>query len=356
MMIVSMRLAPLALVLLAGFACRKGELQPDGGGGGRLSFDATAGDGSGTGDGGPGASDVTPPTRDSNCGAMSSGSTYVPPTILVVLDEATSGDTTKWTGLISALSNLVIQNAVGVNWGLYTFPQAGPACGTGTFTPAIDIAPSPTTGETVAVAIRAGAAGRTGSPTAAAITAVAAYLAALPTDNPKYMMLVTDHAPTCAGTRDPLTLDAGPAQADAIAAITAAAAASIPTMVVAPSTTSDLGALNAMALAGGRPYTIGPAAFYTEATLGDQLMTASRSNNCLFPLDVPPPVPGNVSVTLNGQSVPRDTQHAEGWDYTSSSFTGNGIQLYGEWCTRILAGGTYQITVLYGCPVPVPVN
>src|SRR4029077_6337685 len=184
-----MRLSPLALVVIAGVACRKGELQPDAGGGGRLSFDATAGDGLATGDGGPGGTDVAPPTGDNNCGLMSSGGTYVPPMILVLVDESVSGGKSNWTAVINALSNLIAQNAGGVDWGLYMFPQAGPACGSGTFSPAIDVTVGPMNADAVAARLRAGAADRTGSPTAAAISAAAASLNGLQTDHPKFMML-----------------------------------------------------------------------------------------------------------------------------------------------------------------------
>ena len=154
-----MRPSRLALVLLAGVACRKGELQPDAGGGGMLSFDATAGDGLGTGDGDQGATDVVPPTRDNNCGLSTSTSSYHPPQILVLVDESVSGDKTKWTSIVRAVSNLVVQNAAGVHWGLYTVPQPGPACGSGTFSPAIDIPVAPMNADAVAVGIRAAAVG-----------------------------------------------------------------------------------------------------------------------------------------------------------------------------------------------------
>src|SRR5436190_611859 len=82
----------------------------------------------------------------------------------------------------------------------------------------------------IAARLGAGAAGRTGSPTAAAISAAAAYLTGMQTDHPQYLMLVTDHAPTCAGISEPLSADPAAAQADALAAINAASAASITTM------------------------------------------------------------------------------------------------------------------------------
>ena len=61
--------------------------------------------------------------------------------------------------------------------------------------------------DAIAARLRAGAADRTGSPTAAAISAAAAYLTGMQTDHPQYLMLVTDQAPTCAGISGPLSAD-----------------------------------------------------------------------------------------------------------------------------------------------------
>jgi hypothetical protein len=313
-----------------------------------LSFDAS-GDAL-AGDDGPGGGDVRPPTPDSNCGMTSLGGGFVAPQILVLVDQSVA-DPAQWTKVITVLSNEVAQHDSRIDWGLYKFPEAGPACGVGTVSSAIDVPVSPMNGATVAASIRATRTDGSSSAIAAAIALGADYLGTFNPDLPKFMMLVTDHAPTCAGTFETLSSDANQAQADAVAALRAAAAAGFKTMVLAPSTTADIGALDQLAEAGGLPRSTGLIEFNTEATLADQFETTTPAN-CVFGLISPPPVPANVTVSFNGTPVPHDTQHVDGWDYTAPA--SNIIQFFGGWCVQALASRSFQVTVLYGCPVPVP--
>jgi hypothetical protein len=347
-----MRARPLALVLLAGTACRGGALQPDAGGGpGMLSVDATGGDGAGTSDRGPGTTDVAPPTPDHNCGVTSIGGGFVPAQILLLVDRSVANPS-QWANVITALSNAVVQHDARVDWGLYTFPGAGPTCWAGPVSSAVDIPILPMNGATVAADIRATLADGNGSPIAAAIALGANYLGTLGADQPKFMLLATDHAPTCAGaTFETLSADANQAQNDAVAALRAAAAAGFKTMVLAPSTTADVGSLDQLAEAGGLPRSTGLIEFNTETTLADQFATTTAAN-CIFGLSSAPPVPANITVAFNGMPVPRDTQHMDGWDYSAPA--SNIIQFFGDWCVQALDSRSFQVTVLYGCPVPVP--
>lgn len=352
-----MRLAPLALLLLATTACRRGALDPDAGGGGVLRFDAAVADASGEAMGGTGgttpsdgatATDVAPPTADANCGATTLAGRLPPARILVLVDEAVT-DPTGWTDLTNAVVSLVFRDADHIEWGLDTFPGAGPACGAGAVPAGVDVPIASTSATAVAAGLGAAPAARAGSATAAAVNAGAAYLRTLPTDEAKYMLLLTDHAPSCAGgTSESLTMDPTQAQGDAIAALRAAAGAPdpIPTLVAAPSTARDVAALNALAEAGGRPRATGGIEFNTESTLADQFMTVTPDVSCVFPLSARPPVPDNVTVTFNGMEIARDTEHLSGWDYVAS----NAIEIYGYSCEVLLMARSYDITVLYGCP------
>jgi hypothetical protein len=345
-----MRALPLALVLLAGTACRRGSLDPDGGAGpGMLSFDAA---GDALGGGGPGAGDVRPPTPESNCGMTSIAGGFVPPQILVVVDRSVANPV-RWANVITALSNVVVQNDSRVDWGLYTFPETAPACWAGPVSSAVDIPILPMNGATVAADIRATLTDGNGSPIAAAVGLGADYLGTLGSAQPKFMLLVTDHAPTCAGTFETLTADANQAQVDAVAALRAAAAAGFKTMVLAPSTTADVGSLDQLAEAGGLPRSTGLIEFNTETTLADQFATTTAAN-CIFGLVSPPPVPANITVTFNGAPVPHDAQHMNGWDYTAPA--SDVIQFFGDWCVQALDSRSFQVAVLYGCPVPVPLR
>jgi hypothetical protein len=140
-----MRASPLVLVLLAGLACNRGALQPPGGGGGAgmLSLDA-AGTGDGAvGDGGPGASDVAIPTPDANCGLMTLSFTYRVPEILILLDQSVTGNGSDWSALLRALTSVMVDNGIRIDWGLYTFPEGVSACGAGTLTDVIDMPVTP---------------------------------------------------------------------------------------------------------------------------------------------------------------------------------------------------------------------
>ena len=130
--------------------------------------------------------------------------------------------------------------------------------------------------------------------------------------------------------------------------------ATFSTLVVAPSTTTaagDVSSLNALAQAGGYPRP-GDIKFFTETTL-PELFPPPSTGSCVFALPGPPPVPDRVSVVLDGTSVPRDTQHLNGWDYTDTRHTS--FSLYGTWCQTVLDSRSFEIRVTYGCPIfPVP--
>ena len=327
-----MRVAALALIALAGLACSRRTLQADGG----------DGPGSITLDGGPSAT-------DGGCGMSTITGGYLPIDIVVLVDQSVSGDRSKWMELQSLLTSQMVGSGNRFDWGLYAFPEAGPACGAGTVTADVDVPVTPFNAEAVAAAIGATNQTGQGSPTAVAIAAGAAHLRTLPDDHPKFLMLVTDGAPSCAGSIGALAADAARAQAEALAAIADALAREMPTIVVGPSTTaaSEVGALNALAEAGGFAYGQGDIKFLTEKNLFELFIPAGDGRSCLFPLQSPPPAADAVTVTLNGSSVPRDRTRVNGWEYSNEVPTA--IELYGGWCDSVVASRSFEIVVLYGC-------
>ncbi len=359
-----MRIGVWALVAVAGVACSRRSLQGDDGGAGSIGRDAA-----GTAvqsDGGLGGIDTLPPTIDAwlppapmdggpLCGVSTIAGNRVPTEILLVLDRSIAGDQTGWRNLISTVFNQINTNDARFDWGLYTFPKDGPACGAATVSAGADLGfGSGAAWHVAAHVVEAGVAGN-GTPTAAAIGASTAYLHTVADQSPKFMMLVTDGPPTCAGTAGaPLSDDAALAQADAVAAIAAAQSEGFFTLVVAPSTTTaagDVAALNALAQAGGYARQ-GDIKFLTEVTL-PEVFALTTAESCIFQLASPPPVPDKVNVTLNGVSVPRDTQHMSGWDYIDVSRTA--FSLYGTWCSMVFESRSFEISVTYGCPIfPVP--
>ena len=354
-----MRIGVWALVTLAGVGCSRRSLQGDDGGTGAIGLDA-AGDPFQDDGGGLGAIDTRPPNVDAwsppgdferpLCGVSTIAGSRVPTEILLVLDRSIAGDQTAWRNLISTVVNQINANGARFDWGLYVFPKDGPACGAATVTAGADLAfGSNNTFHLIAHLAEAGVAGN-GTPTAAAIGAGAAYLRTVVDQSPKFLMLVTDGAPTCAGAIGaPLSDDAALAQADAVAAIAAAQSEGFPTIVVAPSTTTaagDVAALNALAQASGYARQ-GDIKFFTESTLPELFVLTTSGASCTFPLPDPPPVPDKVGVTINGVSVPRDTQHVSGWDYASMTHTS--FSLYGPWCDMLMESSSFEIRVTYGC-------
>jgi hypothetical protein len=353
----AMRASPLIVLLLAGLACRRGALQPEGpdsGGGVGLSLDAagagdlaTGGGDGGSAGGGPGASDAAAPTPDANCGYMTRSFSYVVPQILIVLDHGVTGPVDVWRDVLRALNNVVVQNGPRIDWGLYSFPGPGIACGSGTLTSAVDIPVTSMDSAAVAAGISAARLDGSGAATAAAIAIGANHLRTLPIDRPSFLLLVTDHAPTCAGTTiGALSYAPDQAQNDALDEISAAAHDGFKTIVLAPSTAPDVDHLNDLAQVGGQTRAPSGQRYYTEFTLSD--LFTSMAATCTFPLESAPLTPDNVAVALNGTAVPRDTSHTNGWDYTAPNNVD--ITLYGDWCTRVVNGPSVQLTVLYGCP------
>jgi hypothetical protein len=87
------------------------------------------------------------------------------------------------------------------------------------------------------------------------------------------------------------------------------------------------------------------------AIVGLFVVTAAAACGCTFNLGKAPPDPSSVVIQFNGDNglrAPHDTTHANGWDYTSTSYTT--IQLYGSWCDHVTNGTYISAVVVTGCP------
>lgn len=340
-----MRAAALALAAVAGTACTKGSLQPnaaDAGGAGSIAIDAAGGDTA------PGARDALPPISiDCPMSRIEGG--WLPLDFLVLLDRSPSGDRSAWASLLDALTYQIA--TVGrTDWGLYAFPKLGPACGAATVPPNVDLRVFPDNQRAVADAIKAMISGGAGMPTAAAIDVGVAHLRTLSAAEPKFLLLVTDRPPTCAGTGEQLSsADPAQAEADAVAAIARAAAEKIGTIVLAPSTAAGetAAALDALAEAGGYPRAVGAHKFHDETTFAE-LFVPPYALSCVIPLRDAPPERDVTNVTFNGLVVPRDTEHVSGWD-TLATPTSTNIELYGSWCDQLTASRHFEVNVFYTC-------
>jgi hypothetical protein len=202
-----------------------------------------------------------------------------------------------------------------------------------------------------------------GTPVAPALRQTAQYLASLPGDKQKVILLATDGQPTCKGG-DPL-LGGGDPDSDDFpsgpAAVTEVAGMGIkvPVIGIAFSKTWDPTklkdneiTLNDMAKAGGMPRPMDPA--YYAATSSAELAAAFAQItgiviSCTFDLKgMKPPSPDDVAVKIDGVKVTRDKTHAEGWDYDADMAN---VVVYGQSCEQLKgAGATSNVQIIFGCP------
>jgi len=299
------------------------------------------------------------------CGVQTFTASGRPADLLVILDRSASmqetplgasptpGDPSKWSLVTPALGEVITATNAIVSWGLKTFPEAGPECGGSTVTTTIDVPVAPANATAVNAAIAATTPDGNGTPTAAAVDVGRDYLQARTSANAKYLLLVTDGLPSCAGT----TLDSAMAATAAVKSVTKAADAGINTFVVGLVSTSTAATdtLNKLAIAGGEPR-LGANPLTTrfhQALSKDELIAALRTItgqvvSCRFPLSSPPPVPDNVTVSVAGTPIPHDPSGANGWEYASTAHTE--VRVYGSSCDTIRAAGSAaSVQIVYGC-------
>ena len=373
------------LLVLVQTACSFTPKMNEGSAGGATSGAGGATPGSGTGTGGSpgrgtGGSGTTltdgggllpppPPSADANCGQVNNPLKVVPPDVLLIQDRSGSmdhddndqtcrrgcGAASKWSEMTVAVTQVVTSTQATVNWGLKFFSDTGDdGCGV---LPDATVPVAPNNAAAITKAI-----GRTGpstnTPTRAAIEAGTAYLMSLQDTNPKYILLATDGEPNCAAgcTGDACATTPNPAEEMASEmAVANAVAAGIKVFVVGiGNVASAVATLNQMAMNGGEAQTGGATSYYA-ATDQAALQTAlqqivGKVASCTLPLPGKPQDPTNVIVEDEGTKtqIPRDTNHAEGWDYTDSSDTV--IQLYGNACSNVTNGTYSNIEILEGCP------
>jgi hypothetical protein len=341
----------------------------------------TAGTGINTGFGGFGIPDGGGPGAATGtgggmmCGERSQPTTKLNPNILIVLDASGSmnedaqnmscgmnmgcGANSKWALLTPALTQVVRDTQTTVNWGLKMFGDASGSCGVNPNMVAVPVGPN--TGDMITTTImnRTDAMGNvsmsTSTPTRRAMNAAVTYFGTVTEPNPKYIVLATDGMPNCTGTSNNNNDDTP----GAIAAVTAARMANIPTFVVGisapPGAAND--AMNMMAIEGGMPragdpqyYPVTSAAEFTAVL--NTLVTIAAS--CVFPVPPPPTNDGttnrsNIYVRADGVNIPMDRSHTNGWDYTDGTMMS--VTLYGPACDSVMAGTTMNVSIVFICVV-----
>lgn len=352
----AMRTSPwLALVLGTLAAC--GPTSPATTGDDVVDTDAAAGDP----DGG-GLPDAPFDDTDASCGAQTEHIAVEnlgdPPDLLIVLDRSGSmtgpipmfppNFTPKWTIMRDALNGVVTQRQDNIRFGLSEFPTnddcaADPA--TAVRVP-IDLGQAPEVAQYFMTRSPNG-----NTPAAAGLAAALAHYNAIPA-NPagRYVLFATDGEPNC-------DVDEATAATHTVQAVQALAAAGIKTYVLGFGGAFATGTvLNDAALAGGVPRPGGPPHYYA-ANSANELAAALQAisggiivPSCSYALATAPPVPDDVTVTLDGVVVPRSMMHTNGWDYHPDAMT---ITFFGSYCQQIMAGATGQVSFAYGCPGPV---
>jgi len=300
---------------------------------------------------------------------VNQGAVRQPPDILIVQDKSGSmkdspdgscssncSSKSKWTQVTAALNQVVGATDKTVNWGLKFFSDNG-ACGASK-APVVPVG----VGNAAAIATAINNTSPSGNtPTRDAVSTGAAYLMSVSDSNPKYLLLATDGLPNCpagcslTNPSSACTMTDNPAEDRAATdAVAAAAAAGFPTFVVGVGMTGADATLNAMAVAGGRPQMGASTSFYAVTDTAS-LVTAlnsilGRVASCKFNIgDAPNSMTNvdNIDVFGDGTAIPRDINHADGWDYTNTAHTA--IEVYGPKCDAILAGTIMTVTVTFRC-------
>ena len=311
------------------------------------------------------------------CGAREMPSSKLPPDILIVQDASGSmtqdamtascptpgcGANSKWSLMVPAINTVVSQTETEVNWGLKLFADMGGACGVAANTVAVPIAPMNAAMVTAALAGRTDPNGNvsngSSTPTRAAENAAVTYLTGLTDTNPKFIVLATDGQPNCPA-QGQMNADDTPG---AVAAVTAAKTAGIPTFVVGISAGgAPEMALNMMAVEGGYPQVGQPTQYYpvsSTAEFATVLRTlVGMATTCTFSVPPPPTTDGTTSrgdIAVKGTTssgapeIPQDATN--GWTYTDANMTS--VVLHGSACDQVTAGTITVVTIVFHCHVP----
>ncbi len=348
----------LSLVACSG-SVMSGGSKADGSGGKR---DATSG---WTDAGGGTSSDlgIEPPRLDAGCGGQSipivltqkgdipdlhlvvdrSGSMFFPVNIF----QPQLGS--KWDVMRRTLGKLISTYSTNIRFGLSLYPDpAKGECGAGKIDVGLTLGAGTPTKAVLDAAFPFGS-----TPTHTTLDVVRAYLATVPLGKgPRYVLLATDGLPNCGAQPNSNT------STEALAAVQALVAAGVKVYVVGfgEIIAGNPTLLNQLAVAGGVPNTQGPFKFY--AATNEQELKQAFFNiagglvppPCTYKLQSAPPDPDLVTVTFDGQPVPRSLSSTNGWNYTSN---GTEITFFGNACDLLRTGSVKQVDFAFGCKGPV---
>jgi hypothetical protein len=169
--------------------------------------------------------------------------------------------------------------------------------------------------------------------------------------NPRYLVLVTDASPACpAGT---------PGATAAVGALNREAQQGLRSFVVSTAAPGSptAGTLQDLATVGGERLPDGPGYFVggDRAQLQAALQTISdRLAACVFTTNLVPPEPDFAAINVGGTRIARDRARRDGWEFGA---TNQIVHLYGAACARMVRKPSTAVEVVVGCqghPAPLP--
>jgi Mg-chelatase subunit ChlD len=290
--------------------------------------------------------------------------------VLILLDRSGSMDTafgsgTRYQAVASLLSDVVTSYAARVRFGYQESPGRQ-TCGSQALAtccaspPTVDVAGDNATAVVAAIAAAAPMEG--GTPTAAALQAARGYYDALGdgVEN-RYVLLATDGEPNCtlAGTLASGTTPDASACADALAEVSALAAAGVRVIVLGVG--SDLednangssACLNAMAHAGGAAASPGNPGYFAASDAEqlrlavEQIFGGVARSPCSVRFRTELGDTLNVAVYLDGQQIPRVADNGWWLDLTQSP---PAVHITGVYCDEIAEFRVRTVEARYVCP------
>ncbi len=286
-----------------------------------------------------------------NCGEIEAEIGLVeikqPPDLLIVLDRSISMSTTvsgttsnRWEVMEEAITSLTTAKEADINFGLMVFPTDD-TCGVSA---GALVDPAPNTAAAVQNELSLLEPGGA-TPAVPGLTEALATYDALPV-NPhgRFVLFAADGEPNCYG--------GAPETASAIADLKTAG---IDTFVLGFGSGVGEATLNDAALAGGQAKATAPYYYQTDdaaelATALDVIAGGIIKPSCSYELTETPPDPDNVTVLSDGQAVPRDASHSDGWDYYPDEST---ITLFGSYCENVELGTIESVNFIFGCQGPI---
>ncbi len=317
-----------------------------------------------------------------NCGVQKFTLGRQSPDLLIVLDasgsmeDPLSGAGSRWSAVTSVLKQTVSSTQADIGWGLEIFPVKNDfTCAIGG---EVKVPVGPQRSAEISKALDAHTP-TGGTPTAGAIRTGLAHLLAAGGTNPKFMLLATDGLPTCAAIPTSCSCPSGQTPQtvggvgqcctnnngassctscpqvptpETFRALREAAEKGVHTFVVGVGLAAEETAnLDEMAIAGKEPRA-GTPRFYAVSNQSELVSSINSISkgiiSCTFALSAPPPRPEWVNILINGQKVPKDPAHVEGWDYGGGATSS--LQFFGSYCKTLQdnAPGT-TVTAVYGC-------